>query len=290
MIQSFAPGEVSYEEAHRIGKELADKVLGGKYEYVLTTHIDKGHIHNHIIFCAVDFATHHKYISNKKSYYQIWNESDRLCKEHGLSVVTPWQDKGKKYAEWDAERRGTSWKAKLKALIDVTIPKAKDFDDFLWLMEAAGYEVKRGKFVSFRAPWQERFTHSKTLGEAYTVEAITERIAGTYRAKPKALRQEKAGISMLIDIQNSIKAAESRGFEQWAKIHNLKQAAKNCGKLPGFKTLHTEYKELTEKKDKLYQEYGKLKKKVKQYDTIKQNVDSILRQAKQPEREKQTER
>ena len=123
-----------------------------------------------------------KYVSNKKSYYQIRNESDRLCKEHGLSVVTPGQDKGKKYAEWDAERRGTSWKAKLKALIDATIPKAKDFDDFLRLMEAAGYEIKRGKFVSFRVPGQERFTRSKTLGEACTVEAITERIAGTYRA------------------------------------------------------------------------------------------------------------
>ena len=73
LIQSFAPGEVSYEEAHRIGKELADKVLGGRYEYVLTTHIDKGHIHNHIIFCAVDFTTHRKYVSNKKSYYQIRN-------------------------------------------------------------------------------------------------------------------------------------------------------------------------------------------------------------------------
>ena len=385
LIQSFAPGEVSYEEAHRIGKELADKVLGGKYEYVLTTHIDKGHIHNHIIFCAVDFATHRKYVSNKKSYYQIRNESDRLCKEHGLSVVTPGQDKGKKYAEWDAERKGTSWKAKLKAVIDDTIPKAKDFDDFLRLMEAAGYEIKQGKFVSFRAPGQERFTRSKTLGEAYTVEAITERIAGTYRAKPKALRQEKAGVSMLIDIQNSIKAAESKGYEQWAKIHNLKQAAKtlnfltehdiseyeqlqavldevhtesentaatlkdlekrlsdisllmknisayqqtkavymqykkakdkekflrgnessiiiheaaaktlqaakNGGKLPDFKKLHTEYKELTEKKDKLYQEYGKLKKKVKQYDTIKQNVDSILRQAKQQQRNRETQR
>lgn len=381
----FAPGEVGYEEAHRIGKELADKVLGGRYEYVLTTHIDKGHIHNHIIFCAVDFVSHRKYVSNKKSYYQIRNESDRLCREHGLSVITPGQDKGKKYAEWDAERKGKSWKAKLKAVIDITIPKAKDFDDFLRLMEAAGYEIKQGKFVSFRAPGQERFTRSKTLGEAYTVEAITERIAGTYRAKPKALRQEKAGVSLLIDIQNSIKAAESRGYEQWAKIHNLKQAAKtlnfltehdiseyeqlqavldevhteseqtaaalkelekrlsdisllmksvsayqqtrgiyaeyrkakdkekflrgnessiiiheaaaktlraarNGGKLPDFKKLHVEYKELTEQKDKLYQEYGKLKKKVKQYDTIKQNVDNILRQAKQPEREKENVR
>ena len=95
------------------------------------------------------------------------------------------------------------------------------------------------------------------------MEAITERIAGTYRAKPKALRQEKAGISMLIDIQNSIKAAESKGYEQWTKIHNLKQAAKTG---------------------------GKLKKKVKQYDTIKQNVDTILKQARQPEREHKKER
>ena len=129
LIQSFAPGEVSYEEAHKIGQELADKVLGGKYEYVISTHIDKGHIHNHIIFCAVDFIDHHKYNSNKQSYYQIRNESDRLCREHGLSVVTPGQNKGKKYAEWDAERKGTSWKAKLKAVIDTTIPQAKDFED-----------------------------------------------------------------------------------------------------------------------------------------------------------------
>lgn len=175
-----------------------------------------------------------------------------VCKEHGLSVVTPGQDKGKKYAEWDAERKGTSWKAKLKAVIDATIPKAKDFDDFLRLMEAAGYEIKRGKFVSFRAPGQERFTRSKTLGEAYTVEAITERIAGTYRAKPKALRQEKTGVSMLIDIQNSIKAAESKGYEQWAKIHNLKQAAKTLN----FLTEHdiSEYEQLQAVLDEVHTE------------------------------------
>ena len=242
LIQSFASGEVSYEEAHRIGKELADKVLGGKYEYVLTTHIDKGHIHNHVMFCAVDFVSHRKYNSNKRSYYQIRNESDRLCREHGLSVVTPGENKGKKYAEWDAERKGTSWKAKLKAVIDSTIPQAKDFGDFLRLMEAAGYEVKQGKYVSFRAAGQERFTRSKTLGEAYTTEAITERIAGTYRAKPKAIRQEKAGVSLLIDLENSIKAAQSRGYEQWAKIQNLKQAAKTMN----FLTEHdiSEYEQL----------------------------------------------
>ena len=125
LIQSFAPGEATPEQAHEIGKQLAEEVLQGKYPYVLTTHIDKGHVHNHIIFCAVDMVNQRKYISNKQSYAYIRRTSDRLCKENGLSVVKPGQSKGKSYAEWDAQRKGTSWKAKLKAAIDAAIPQAK---------------------------------------------------------------------------------------------------------------------------------------------------------------------
>lgn len=131
---------------------------------MITTHIDKGHLHNHIIICAVDMANQRKYISNRQSYAFIRRTSDRLCKEHGLSVVKPGKDKGKTYAEWDAQKKGKSWKAKLKIAIDAVIPQSKDFDSFLQLMEAQGYEVKQGKFISFRAPGQERFTRCKTLG------------------------------------------------------------------------------------------------------------------------------
>ena len=95
LIQAFEPGEVTPEAAHEIGRQLADSILGGKYEYVLTTHIDKGHVHNHLIFCSVDFAEHKKYISNRKSYGFIRRTSDRLCKENGLSVVIPGADHGK---------------------------------------------------------------------------------------------------------------------------------------------------------------------------------------------------
>ena len=102
VIQSFAPGEVPPEQAHEIGRQLADEVLQGKYPYVITTHIDKGHLHNHIIFCAVDMANQRKYISNRQTYAFIRRTSDRLCKEYGLSVVKPGKDKGKTYAEWDA--------------------------------------------------------------------------------------------------------------------------------------------------------------------------------------------
>ena len=141
LIQSFAPDETTPEQAHEIGRQLADEVLQGKYPYVLPTHIDKGHVHNHIIFCAVDMVNQRKYVSNRQSYAYIRRTSDRLCKEHGLSVVMPGQDRGKSYAEWDAHRKGTSWKATLKAAIDAAIPQAKDFDDFLRLLQEQGYEV-----------------------------------------------------------------------------------------------------------------------------------------------------
>ena len=110
LIQAFAPGEVSFEEAHRIGKELADRLLQGKYSYVVTTHIDKGHVHNHIIFCAADNINHDKYHDCKQSYYRIRKLSDELCKEHNLSVIIPGEKRGRKYNEWDADKNGTAWK------------------------------------------------------------------------------------------------------------------------------------------------------------------------------------
>ena len=384
LIQSFEPGEVDYQKAHEIGKQLADAVTKGQYEYVLTTHIDKGHVHNHIIFCAVNFVDHHKYNSNKRSYYGIRNMSDRLCRENGLSVVVPGKgSKGKSYAEYLAEKTGTSWKGKLKIAVDGLIPQVSSFEELLSRLQAAGYEIKPGKYVSCRAPGQERFTRLKTLGADYTEEAIRERIEGRRTRTAKAPKAER-GVSLLIDIENSIKAAQSRGYEQWAKIHNLKQAAKTLNfltehqisryedltakiteiqtesdkagnalkevekrladmavliknvstfqktkpaydtyrkarnkeryraahegtvilheaaakalkaagisKLPNLAALQAEYEKLQEQKEALRADYGKLKKQVREYDVIKQNIDSILRQPKEPEREKGKER
>ena len=384
LIQSFAPGEVDYEKAHEIGKQLADAVTKGQHEYVVTTHIDKGHIHNHIIFCAVNFVDHRKYNSNKRSYYGIRNMSDKLCRENGLSVVVPGKgSKGKSYAEYQAEKTGTSWKGKLKIAVDALIPQVSSFEELLQRLQVAGYEIKPGKYVSCRAPGQERFTRLKTLGADYTEEAIRERIAGR-RAKAAKAPREQRDVSLLIDIENSIKAAQSKGYEQWAKIHNLKQAAKTMNfltehkieqyadlvsrieemaaesgqaadalkdaekrladmavliknvstyqktkpvydayrkarnrekyragqeqaiilheaaarslkaagiaKLPNLAALQSEYEALQAQKEALYADYGKLKKKVREYDIIKQNIDSILQADRQPEREKETER
>ena len=112
------------EEANGIGMQLAKEILGGKYEPVLTTHIDKGHIYNHLIFNAVSFSDQEYYHSKKRSYHEIRRASDRLCKEHGLSVIVPGRDKGKSYIEHQAAQNGTSYKAKLKAAIDRLVPES----------------------------------------------------------------------------------------------------------------------------------------------------------------------
>ena len=225
LIQAFEPGEITPEEAHEIGMQLAKGILGGKYEFVLTTHIDKNHIHNHLIFNAVSFTDHKHYHSNKRSYHYIRRTSDRLCKEHGLSVIIPGKNKGKSYIEHQASQTGTSYKAKLKAAIDRLIPASADFEDLLLRLQRKGYEIKRGKYVSCRASDQERFTRMKTLGVDYTEEAITARIVG--RSRPSRQPKQRDGkISLLIDIQNNIRAQQSAGFAHWAKLNNLKQAAK----------------------------------------------------------------
>ncbi len=224
LIQAFQPGEVTPEQAHEIGMELAKEILGGKFEFVLTTHIDKDHVHNHLIFNAVSFADHRHYHSNKRSYHYIRRTSDRLCKEHGLSVIIPGQDKGKSYIEHQAAQNGTSYKAKLKAAIDRLLPGCSDLKELLRRLQREGYEIKRGKYISARAPDQERFTRLKTLGVDYTEEALAARIAGRFRPSRQP-KQHNGKISLLIDIQNNIKAQQSAGYRRWATIENLKRIA-----------------------------------------------------------------
>ena len=224
LIQSFAPGEVTPEQAHEIGMELAREILGGKYEFVLTTHTDRDHVHNHLIFNAVSFADHKHYHSNKRSYHFIRRTSDRICREHGLSVILPGRDKGKSYIEHQAERTGASYKAKLRAAIDRLLPGCRDLEELLERLRREGYELKRGKYISARAPGQERFTRLKTLGADYAEDALTARLAG--RARPsRQMKQQNGKISLLIDIQNNIKAQQSAGYRHWATIENLKRIA-----------------------------------------------------------------
>ena len=274
VIQSFEIGEVTPELAHEIGKQFADEILGGKYEYVLTTHIDKDHVHNHLIFNAVDFVDYHAYKSYKRIYYDMREVSDRLCKENGLSVIPPSQNKGMGYKEYTEAKRGTSWKQKLKQTIDRLVITAKDYDDFLRLMQEAGYEIKTGKYISFRAEGQERFTRSKTIGENYTEERIKERIAG--RTPRRSQRQTvPKGISLIGDIQERIRLIDSKGYEHKAKLTILKEAARTLNYLTENNLL--QYADLEKKVEDVHSSYDRTSKELKGVEARLREVQPLIK-------------
>ena len=274
VIQSFEIGEVTPELAHEIGKQFADEILGGKYEYVLTTHIDKDHVHNHLIFNAVDFVDYHAYKSYKRVYYDMREVSDRLCKENGLSVIPPSQNKGMGYKEYTEAKRGTSWKQKLKQTIDRLVITAKDYDDFLRLMQEAGYETKTGKYISFRAEGQERFTRSKTIGENYTEERIKERIAG--RTPRRSQRQTTPkGIFLIGDIQERIRLIDSKGYEHKAKLIILKEAARTLNYLTENNLL--QYADLEKKVEDVHSSYDRTGKELKGVEARLREVQPLIK-------------
>lgn len=249
LIQAFAPGETTPEEAHKIGIELCEKVLQGKYEYVITTHVDKEHIHNHILFNNVSFDTGKAYQSNKKSYHQIRNYSDDLCRKYKLSVIdedymkfkNKYKTNGKSYKEYMELKKGTSWKYRLQISIDHAIQKSNSYDNFLKTMEEYGYEIKLGKYLSFRHKEQGekgRFIRAKenTLGKDYTNEKINERIENNMNKKSVKIDFDSSTktykkVDNIIDLKNNKKIQSSEAYEIWAKKHNMNTMADTLNQL-----------------------------------------------------------
>ena len=232
LIQSFLPGETSPEMAHQIGLELCKKVLKYEYEYVLSTHIDKGHIHNHIIFNNVNMVTGKCYQSNKKSYRQIRYQSDKLCKDNNLSVIDEFYESykrkyktnGKSWYENEQFKKGTSWKSKLQFDIDHLIKQSKDWEEFLKKIAELGYEIKHGKHIAFKPKDKQRFTRSKTIGEDYTEERLRERITENQSIKTPSVKKR---IGNVINMNTNAKVKESKGYEYWATKHNLNTMAES---------------------------------------------------------------
>ena len=181
LVQSFAAGEVTPELAHRIAKELADRVLGGQYEYVIGTHLNTGHIHSHIVWNSVSCVDGKKYRSNYKSYVtEIRAVSDELCRKYKLSVIDTENSNhvAKPYVEWLAEKNGQpTWRTAIRQDVDEAIQQSLTWRQFLNALERKGYEVRMGrKYPVLRPPGKERFVRFKTLGKRYTPEAIQTRI------------------------------------------------------------------------------------------------------------------
>ena len=232
LIQSFLPGEVTAEEAHKIGLELCEKLLGNSYQYVIATHIDKQHIHNHIIFNEVNSESGKSFetLMNRggKIVEHIQKISDQLCLEHELSVIkNPKLGKGKSHYEWDMNRKGQSWKTQLKNIIDRTILESDNFDDFLSKLRAKDVEVvyrpENTIKIKFRLPEQQKFARGKTLGWYYDEPQIKRRIEQSYLIRTgRTSRKQKTKI---IDTSTE-RMQNSKGLQRWADIQNMKEASK----------------------------------------------------------------
>ncbi len=238
LVQSFKPNEVDADTAHKIGIEWADKVLEGKYSYVLSTHIDKGHIHNHIIFCSADNMGKGRYHSCTKERYRREHLNDEICRQYGLSIPDKSKTASLPYNQWEEKKQGFNWYIKIRSDIDTCIDLAQSFEDFKLLLQDRGYVINdSGKYITFKPEGKERAVRGKssTLGDKYTREAIQERIDNkmfnkkkqTYKSRPKSVMEEdilkatkKPSIVDLHreDIQGSV------GLTRWARRHNLNNA------------------------------------------------------------------
>lgn len=272
LIQSFAPNEVGFEEAHQVGKELCDKILEGKYEYVLATHIDKNHIHNHIIFNSIDIEEGKVYHSYYGSYIKIRNQSDKLCKEHHLSVIDLETQKEineikrRKFVnwyDWNEDKKGSSYKSRLQFDIDRAIKNSINWEDFLNKMKSFSYEIKQGKHIAFKSEKQQRFTRAKTIGTNYIEDSIKARI-----------QNKDNEVGSIIDIKNNHNVKSSKGYENWATMHNLKTASETMILVHenGFTSIH----ELEKEMSKLSFNSTELRKKFKAKEFEQKRIKEIV--------------
>ena len=225
--QSFKPGEITPERANKIGYDLAMSLTKGKHAFIVCTHVDKHHIHSHIVFNSTALDCTRKFRNFWRSSFAIRKISDMLCLENGLSVIAEPKPSRGSYGTWLGEGKPPTVRGQLEGLIDTALGQGcKDFDSFLADMKAVGAEVKRGKHLAFKIPNGKRFIRCDSLGDNYTETAIMERISSKRIVAPKAKTAIKSKPSLLIDIQAKMQQIHSPGFERWAKIFNLKEMAK----------------------------------------------------------------
>ena len=224
--QSFKPGEITPELANKIGYDLAMSLTKGKHAFIVCTHVDKHHIHSHIVFNSTAIDCTRKFRNFWRSSFAIRKISDMLCLENGLSVIAEPKPSRGSYGTWLGEDKPPTVRGQLEQIIDAALKDCKDFDSFLAAMRAAGVEVKRGKHLAFKIPGGKRFIRCDSLGDDYTEAAIMERISGKRIVAPRTKAEVNSKPNLLIDIQAKMAEGKGKGYERWAKTFNLKEMAK----------------------------------------------------------------
>ena len=274
--QSFKPGEITPELANKIGYDLAMSLTKGKHAFIVCTHVDKHHIHSHIVFNSTALDCTRKFRNFWGSSFAVRKISDMLCLENGLSVIAEPKPSRGSYGTWLGEDKPPTVRGQLEALIDTALGQGcKDFDSFLAAMKTAGVEVKQGKHLAFKIPNGKRFIRCDSLGDDYIEAAIMERISGKRIVSPKAKAAAPTKPNMLIDIQARMQQAHSPGFERWAKTFNLKEMAKTLIYLEE-KGL-TDFRELEKACDAVSQKFSDLSDQIKAAEKRMKDISELQR-------------
>ena len=228
--QSFLPGEVTPEEANQVGQELAMKLTKGNNAFIVCTHIDKHHVHNHIIFNSINLDCTRKFRNFWNSTWAVRSMNDKICLEHGLSIVENPKPSRGSYGTWIGDEKVLSFHEQLRRAIDAALEeKPNEFSDFLKRLEAYGIEVNTDrKNLRLKVKGQTRFTRCNSLKGDYTEQVIRERIEGVRVVAPRAQMKKSTvpTVGLLIDIDAAIRAGKGPGYERWAKVFNLKQLSR----------------------------------------------------------------
>lgn len=283
--QSFKPGEITPEEANRIGYETAMRWTKGNHAFFVATHTDKAHIHNHIYYNSTSLDCTRKYKDFWRSASALRRLSDRICLENDLSVITDpkLHSKGRfiHYGQWMGTERPPSAKERLKAaIVEVLEQRPADFDDFLRRMEAAGFAIKhgRGGVISFLVPGQQKPTRlrSSTLGDGYDPADIRAAIMGKRPIPERGVSAPTAPrkISLIVDIQERMRSGKGAAYERWAKVYNLKQMA---AALQFMQEHHiTEYEQLSAETDKAVSDFHTLTGQLRQTEADLSHTSELM--------------
>ena len=283
--QAFKPKEITPEEANEIGKELASRMTDNQFAYVVATHIDKHHIHNHIIICSTDLDGQHKYRDVKQSAKDLAQISDSLCREHSLSVIQNPQDKTITYDKWQGNQRRFTHRDELRMIIDTALRMQPDgFDALMQLLEDAGCRIKRGAHISIKPPEGERYIRLDTLGEEYKEATLRRSLTGDHVHIPKIPRGDFTGsqIKRLIDIEEKLRAGKGKGYQIWAERNNIDAKAQMIiflkeHQIGSLEDLNEQIQELTDQRNSLKASIREKQNRMKEINRQRQAIRDYSR-------------
>ena len=283
--QSFKPGEVSAEEANQIGYELAERLLHGEHAFIVATHTDQKHIHNHIVFCATDLDCSHKFRNVWNSSRLVAEISDRLCREHHLSVVQNPQNKTVSYNRWEGDQSRLTSRDSLRITIDEALRMQPDgFDAFIQMMEEAGCWIKRGAHVSIKPPGGERYIRLDSLGAEYSEAKLRQVIDGNHVHIPKTPRSEYSysQVKRLVDVEAKLREGKGKGFMIWAERNNIEAKAQSIiflkeHNIGSIEELEDQIDMLRKKRNDLQSAIREKKNRMKEINELRQAIRDYRR-------------